>query len=80
MKAFLNLLSHCTFGNTVVSPVLKAFLWLHRTFPMLPMSIGAKKKNTVAMQCSRSNLRLKATVSRDFRPQFFFINRWPLGP
>jgi hypothetical protein len=44
MKAFLNLLSHCTFGNTVVSPVLKAFLWLHRTFPMLPMSIGAKKK------------------------------------
>jgi hypothetical protein len=23
---------------------------------------------------------IKETVSRDFRPQFFFINRWPLGP
>jgi hypothetical protein len=23
---------------------------------------------------------LKETVSRDFRPPFFFINRWPLGP
>jgi hypothetical protein len=22
----------------------------------------------------------KETVSRDFRPQFVFINRWPLGP
>jgi hypothetical protein len=22
----------------------------------------------------------KETVSRDFRPPFFFINRWPLGP
>jgi hypothetical protein len=23
---------------------------------------------------------IKETVSRDFRPPFFFINRWPLGP
>jgi hypothetical protein len=64
---------------------IKRFLWspedlINKNLIYTSIIIKSTLKMKFVLKTSETKMFLKETVSRDFRPPFFFINRWPLGP